>query len=849
MGLDQASASVFWLSVYFVIDFFQNSEHFFLHRVYPLSFQQNPNVMNLSRTLFGTLTGLSLLAATAVQGQNARIQVIHNSADAAAAQVDVYLNGALLLDNFAFRTATPFTTVPSGVDLEVAIAPSNSTNVSDAIATFTYNLAPNETYVLVANGIVSGTGYNPDSPFDIYVTGGGRESAQGPGTDVLVFHGSTDAPTVQVAETAVLGGAVIVDPFSYGEFAGYLEVPTADFVLEVQLPDGTPVVAYQAPLAALNLEGAALTVLASGFLNPANNSNGPAFGLWVALPSGGPLVELPLAGGATGEARIQVIHNSADAAAAQVDVYLNGDLLLDNFAFRTATPFTTVPSGVDLEVAIAPANSTSVAQAIATFTYNLEADETYVLVANGIVSGSGYNPAPGFDIYVSGGRESAQGPGTDVLVFHGSTDAPTVQVAETAVLGGAVIVDPFSYGEFAGYLEVPTADFVLEVQLPNGTPVAAYQAPLATLNLNGAALTVLASGFLNPANNSNGAAFGLWVALPSGGALVELPLAGGATGEARIQVIHNSADAAAAQVDVYLNGTLLLDNFAFRTATPFTTVPSGVDLEVAIAPANSTSVAQAIATFTYNLAADETYILVANGIVSASGYNPATPFDIYVTDGAREAAQGPGTDVLVFHGSTDAPTVQVAETAVLAGAVIVPPFSYGEFAGYLEVPTADFVLQVQLPDGTPVISYQAPLDALSLDGAAITVLASGFLNPGANSNGAGFGLWVALPAGGALVELPVATGVNDRDALLNTMTVWPNPSSDRFVIDLDSKLNTQATVRLTDIVGHEVRNFAVNLPAGQSRVELDVDGLANGTYTLSIMGKESIRSTSVMIVR
>jgi hypothetical protein len=362
-------------------------------------------------------------------------------------------------------------------------------------------------------------------------------------------------------------------------------------------------------------------------------------------------------------------------------------------------------------------------------------------------------------------------------------------------------------------------------------------------------LTVLASGFLNPANNSNGPAFGLWVALPSGGALVELPLAGGPTGEARIQVIHNSADAAAAVVDVYLNGDLLLDNFAFRTATPFTTVPSGVDLEVAIAPGNSTSVADAIATFTYNLEADESYILVANGIVSASGYTPATPFDIYVTGGAREVAQGPGTDVLVFHGSTDAPTVQVAETAVLGGAVIVDPFSYGEFAGYLEVPTADFVLEVQLPDGTPVIAYQAPLAALSLDGAAITVLASGFLNPGANSNGAGFGLYVALPAGGDLVALPVATGINERDALLNNMTVWPNPSSDRFTIDLDSKLNTQAVVRLTDIVGHEVRNIAVNLPAGQSRMELDVDGLANGTYTLSIMGEQSIRSTSVMIVR
>ena len=39
-------------------------------------------------------------------------------------------------------------------------------------------------------------------------------------------------------------------------------------------------------------------------------------------------------------AMLQVIHNSPYEAAAEVDVYVNDDLLLDNFAFRDATPFT-----------------------------------------------------------------------------------------------------------------------------------------------------------------------------------------------------------------------------------------------------------------------------------------------------------------------------------------------------------------------------------------------------------------------------------------------------------------------------------------------------------------------------
>lgn len=121
-----------------------------------------------------------------------------------------------------------------------------------------------------------------------------REMAMNPSNvDVLVHHGSTDAPTVDVVETGV-GVGTIVDNISYSEYQGYLEIPPADYTLDVRDETGTVTVArYQAPLATLGLEGTALTVLASGFLDPSQNSNGPEFGLWVATPLGGPLLPLP----------------------------------------------------------------------------------------------------------------------------------------------------------------------------------------------------------------------------------------------------------------------------------------------------------------------------------------------------------------------------------------------------------------------------------------------------------------------------------------------------------------------------------------------------------------------------
>jgi hypothetical protein len=344
-------------------------------------------------------------------------------------------------------------------------------------------------------------------------------------TDVLVFHGSTDAPVVDVVEVAQ-GAGTIVDDLAYGEYTDYLELPTADYSLQIRNQAGTDVVAqYAAPLSTLGLDGNAITVVASGFLNPANNSNGEAFGLWVATMMGGDLLELPAEDIST--ARVQVIHNSADLAAAEVDVWLNDVLLIDNFAFRTASPFIDAPAGEEFTISIQPPTSTGPEDPLWSQNYTLEGGEKYMLVANGIVSPSGYDPVQPFDIYVyAGARETASDDlMTDVLVFHGSTDAPTVDIWETAFVGGPII-DDLMYGEYAEYLELETNDYTLEVRDETGTVVvAAYLAPLATLGLEGQAISVVASGFLTPANNSNGPGFGLWVSLAGGGELIPLSIA------------------------------------------------------------------------------------------------------------------------------------------------------------------------------------------------------------------------------------------------------------------------------------------------------------------------------------
>lgn len=227
--------------------------------------------------------------------QTARVQMIHNSADAVADTVDVYVGSTLWQDDFAFRTATPFVNITAGSEIVVSIAPKTSTSVNDTIAGLTskYTLTPGSKYILIADGMVSATGYNPNRPFEIKIYALGREAASTSGnTDVLIHHGSTDAPTVDIQERTI---GVLADNLSYGNFAGYLELATTDYTIDIEDASGTNILAsHQAHLASLNLTDSALVVVASGFLDSTQNANGPSIGLFAALPSGGNLIKLPL---------------------------------------------------------------------------------------------------------------------------------------------------------------------------------------------------------------------------------------------------------------------------------------------------------------------------------------------------------------------------------------------------------------------------------------------------------------------------------------------------------------------------------------------------------------------------
>jgi hypothetical protein len=302
-----------------------------------------------------------------------------------------------------------------------------------------------------------------------------------------------------------------------------------------------------------------------------------------------------------------------------------------------------------------------------------------------------------------------------------------------------------------------------------------------------------------------------------------------ASSTAQVQIIHNAADPAAQFVDVYLDGNLIADDFEFRNATTFLDVPAETPIDIDVAPENSTDVSESIYNLNTTLTADETYIAVANGVIDPTQFDASVntiDFNLDVFAGAQQASTNAGeTSVLVHHGSTDAATVDVVNNADQS--VLVDDISYTEFDGYLDLPNQDYTINVEASDNSAIVqSYEANLQTLGLADAAVTVVASGFLDATANQNGPAFGLWVALPAGGPLVELPLATIGTDEFAD-NNFNYYPNPVEQRLNLNTNDLVED---VTMYNVLGKEV----LDVQPEQKSPQINMSGLQSGAYMMKV---------------
>jgi hypothetical protein len=195
--------------------------------------------------------------------------------------------------------------------------------------------------------------------------------------------------------------------------------------------------------------------------------------------------------------------------------------------------------------------------------------------------------------------------------------------------------------------------------------------------------------------------------------------------------------------------------------------------------------------------------------------------------------------VAVVHGSPDAPEVDVVVNGTTNP--LIDNIEFGEATAYLTVPAQEYILNITpANDNTTIVkSYRAPLGVLPVS--AATVFASGFLNA-ANQNGTtnAFGLWAAIPAGGALIPLQ-EVNVSTDDLLSKAhVKAWPNPTSDWFNVQYELSETNTLVFSLADIRGIEIlRLERSNLGAGPQTERFDLSQLPEGVYFLRMQTAQS----------
>ena len=193
-------------------------------------------------------------------------------------------------------------------------------------------------------------------------------------------------------------------------------------------------------------------------------------------------------------ASVQIIHNSASPT---VDVYVDGVAAVAGFEYRTATPVLELPTS--FTVGIAAAGSDEI---LASFPFTLEDGGEYVVVATGLLG----NTVTPFDLAPAGTTFGSTEGNVGLNVYHGSTDAPSVDI----LADGGVLVSDLMYGEFSGYTEVLANDYTIGIAPTGGASIADFIAPLS--GLGGGSAVVFASGFLS----GDDPAFGVFAALEDG---------------------------------------------------------------------------------------------------------------------------------------------------------------------------------------------------------------------------------------------------------------------------------------------------------------------------------------------
>jgi hypothetical protein len=388
-----------------------------------------------------------------------------------------------------------------------------------------------------------------------------------------------------------------------------------------------------------------------------------------------------------------------------VDVYVDGSAVLEDVPFGAVSGYLTVPAG-DRQVEITPAGSPDTT--VFAGPVPVAADTAYTVAATGEV---GSNADREFGPVVL--EDDLSDPGEDTArlgLLHASPDAPAVDV--TLAASGDAVFDGVSYGE-SGTVDVPAGEYTVEIRGDtdgnDGDVVAAFELSLS----GGEVYTAFAAGYLSADDEPESTPFDLLFSQNTDGSAADVTVA-----PASVRVAHLSPNAP--NVDVYVDGSAVLEDVPFGAVSEYLSVPAG-ERQIEITPAGSPDTT--VFSGPVRVVSGADYTVAATGEVGSDADQSFAPLPL------RDDNDSPADDsarVRLVHASPDAPAVDV--TLAASGDAVFDGVAY-RGAVSTTVPAGDYTLQVRGDTDSNDGDVVATSDVSLSGGQVYSVFAAGYLTP------------------------------------------------------------------------------------------------------------------------
>jgi hypothetical protein len=793
---------------------------------------------NLTKFVFKTVALIAFgFSSVQSQAQDARVQIIHNAASVALDTVDVYVNDTKI-DNVVFRSGTGIIRVPAGT-YNVNLNNRNSTDSGDQVlARFSVSLAANSGNTIMAVGVEDTTLYasNPEGRNRLVqlihrknVLFGSSNPAN---VATTIIHGVTDAPGVNIT-TRPTSTILSLNNVRYGDTTNNLFIPAQQIFIDVRVNASNNLFrSYLAPLQSFG--GKSITVFASGFVTPGSNQSGSDFGLFALDTNGGMAISIPQG------VRMQIIHASADTSVNAVDVWLNGTKRFSSLNRKSATNTISAIAGT-YRITVTKSGS---ANDSAGLLYKMDgvplvAGRNYLGIASGVLDTNIYATNPNgtnrtFNLFGTDNYNETGIPSNATLwYFNGVADADLTSLSR-GTTNPVALFNNVAFGDIANSVTIPTTPTSAYVLRENigGTLQRTFRLRLPA-SVGGRVGTIFSVGYADTTGNPSGVAMSSYHIAFTDGSVVSLDEL-----NAYAQIIHTSADPSVATVDVYINGVKALDDFKYASATPFLPIVPYKANEVKIAPANSTSTADAF--FTTNITGDSSkyhYAVVA-GVRNPASFAPNPDgvdraFTVIVNNEAKinAAISDKNIDLMYFHSIADAPkTTSIGFNQIQ---YLSKDNAYKSFHGYRSHAAFGNMLFELKKSNTDTILYRGYANLLNHPGKTGFIFAGGFINSASNQNGPSAFMYIVWPEGFVdTIGLSSVAGITDGIFDESGVVVYPNPSNTIAQLQIDSKVDTHTQIIVSDITGKIVYEAQSHLMIGKNSISIPVANWNNGLYVV-----------------